>query len=74
MSVHKRARKIQADNKQKAKSCLNTVTQFRYKKYISYLDLHAPNRFTQFEHDKDQVRVHGLPAAGAGLLSAQNKY
>lgn len=36
---------------------------------VSYLDLHASDRFAQLEHDKDQARVHRLPAAGAGLLS-----
>lgn len=40
---------------------------------ISYLDLHASNRFAQLEHDKDQARVNRLPAAGAGFLPVKDK-
>lgn len=40
---------------------------------ISYLDLHASDRFAELKHDKDQTWVNWLPAAGAGLLSTHNK-
>lgn len=41
---------------------------------MSYLDLHASDRFAQLEHDKDQARINRLPAAGAGLLPVVDKH
>lgn len=40
---------------------------------ISYLDLHASNRFAQLKHDKDQAGVYWFSATGAGLLPEQHK-
>lgn len=40
---------------------------------LSYLYFHASNRFAQLEHDKDQACVNRLPAAGASLLSVEDK-